>query len=182
VIHTMVEKDGVFIATTATVLGDVRLGRGVNVWFGAVIRADLARITVGEMTNVQDLVVMHTDPGLDLTVGAHVTIGHQAILHGTSVGDRCLIGMQCCLLAGSEIGEGCIVAAGALVREGQKIPPRSLVAGLPARVVGPVTDLQYATFVERARCYLETAKRHAAGRVDPKYMTEFPAGPKPPGW
>ncbi len=172
----LVEKNGVYVATNAVVLGDVRLARGVNVWYGAVIRGDMARISVGAFTNVQDGCVLHTDPGLDLEIGSHVTIGHLAMIHGKSIGDRCLIGMQSCLLAGSVVGEGCLVAAGALVRENQVVPPRSIVAGVPARVVGKVDDAQFAHFEDRALRYLETAKRHAEGKIDPKFMREYPNG------
>lgn len=178
----MIERDGVYLADTAVVLGDVKLAPGVSIWYGAVVRGDMAPIAVGSGTNVQDLCVLHTDPFQPLTIGADVTIGHMAMIHGKSIADRCLIGMQSCLLAGSEIGEGCIVAAGALVRENMKVPPRSIVAGVPARIVGQVTDEQYATFPERARRYLATARRHVEGKTDARYMAEYDAGPKPPGW
>lgn len=180
--HRMVEREGVFIADTAVVVGDVRLARGVNVWYGAVIRGDMAGIAVGENTNIQDGCVLHTDPHLPLTIGRDVTIGHMAMIHGKSIADRCLIGMQSCLLAGSEIGEGCIVAAGALVRENMKVPPRSIVAGVPAKIIGQVTDEQYATFPDRAMRYLATARRHADGKPGVQYMSEYEPGPKPPGW
>ena len=170
---SIVEHNGIYLAANATVVGDVRLAAGVNVWFGAVLRGDMAPITVGECTNIQDLCVLHCDPGLELEIGRFVTIGHMAMIHGKSIADRCLIGMQAALLAGSEIGEGCIVAAGALVREGQKVPPRSIVAGVPAKVIGQVTDEQFASFEDRARRYLATAKRHVEGKIDPKFMDEY---------
>lgn len=178
----LIERNGVFVAENATVVGDVRLAAGVNVWFGAVLRGDMAAIRVGDCTNIQDLCVLHCDPGLDLTVGKFVTIGHAAVIHGTSIADRCLIGMHSTLLAGSEIGEGSIVAAGALVREHQKIPSRSVVAGVPAKAIGQVTDEQFAAFEDRARRYLATARRHADGKVDPRFMGEYTPGPKPPGY
>jgi carbonic anhydrase/acetyltransferase-like protein (isoleucine patch superfamily) len=178
----LVEKDGVLVADNATVIGDVRLARGVNIWYGAVLRGDMAPITVGENTNIQDLCVLHCDPGLELTIGKHVTIGHAAVIHGKSIADKCLIGMGSILLAGSEIGEGCIVAAGALVRENQKVPPRSIVAGVPAKPIGKVTDEQFATFEDRALRYLATARRHVDGNIDPKFMGEYTPGRKPPGY
>jgi len=178
----LVERDGVFVADNATVVGDVRLAPGVNIWYGAVLRGDMASITVGECTNIQDLCVLHCDPGLELTIGKWVTIGHSAVIHGKSIADKCLIGMHATLLAGSEIGEGCIVAAGALLRENQKIPARSIVAGVPAKAIGQVTDEQFRTFEDRALRYLATARRHAEGKIDPKFMREYTPGPKPPGY
>jgi|SRR6266850_1591931 len=179
---TLVERDGVYIAENAVIVGAVRLAPGVNVWYGAVLRGDMAAIAVGECTNIQDLCVLHCDPGLELTIGKFVTIGHSAVIHGKSIADRCLIGMHATLLAGSEIGEGCIVAAGSLVREHQKVPARSVVAGVPARAIGQVTDEQYRKFEDRARRYLATARRHAEGKVEPKFMREYTPGPKPPGY
>ncbi len=178
----LVERNGVYLAETATVVGDVRLSRGVNIWFGAVLRGDMAPITVGECTNIQDLCVLHCDPGLELTIGKFVTIGHAAVIHGKSIADKCLIGMHATLLAGSEIGEGCIVAAGSLVRENHNVPARSIIAGVPAKTIGQVTDAQFATFEDRARRYLATARRHADGKIDPKFMSEYTPGPKPPGY
>jgi carbonic anhydrase/acetyltransferase-like protein (isoleucine patch superfamily) len=159
----IVEQGGVFVASTAVVLGDVTLGAGANVWFGSVLRGDVARIRVGERTNLQDLVMVHCDTAKDQAIGADVTVGHHAILHGRRIGDGCLIGMGAILLGGSEIGDGCLVGAGALVREGQILPPRSIAVGVPAKVVGSVTDAQAADFLDRARKYLELARRHARG-------------------
>lgn len=158
----LIDRGGVYVADNAVVLGDVRLGPGCSIWYGAVVRADLASITVGSNTNVQDLCTLHCDPGLDLTIGANVTIGHQAMIHGSSVGEGTLIGIGAVLLAGSKIGAGCVIAAGAVVRENQEIPPRSMVVGVPARVIGSVDDATVWENLERARRYLELARRHAA--------------------
>ena len=148
------------VASTAVVTGDVVLGRGVSVWYGCVVRGDCARISVGEMTNLQDGVVVHADTGVPNDIGAWVTVGHQAMLHGRRIGDGCLIGIGAVILGGAEIGEGCSVAAGAVVKEGAQIPPRSLVAGVPARVVRPVTDAELVVLREHAEHYLELARKH----------------------
>lgn len=178
----LVKKKGAYVASNAVVIGDVRLAKDVNIWYGAVLRGDMASITVGECTNIQDNCVLHCDPGLDLAIGRWVTIGHSAVIHGKSIADKCLIGMHATLLAGSEIGEGSLVAAGSLVRENQKVPPRSIVAGVPAKEIGRTTDEFYATFVDRAQRYLATALRHVKGKIDPKHMAEYTPGPKPKGY
>ena len=178
----LTRRKGAYLASNATVIGDVRLAKDVNIWYGAVLRGDMAPIAVGECTNIQDLCVLHCDPGLELTIGKWVTIGHAAVIHGKSIADKCLIGMHATLLAGSEIGEGCIVAAGTLVRENQKVPPRSIVAGVPARPIGQVTDEVFATFEDRAQRYLATAIRHTKGKIDPRHMAEYTPGRKPPGY
>ncbi len=153
---------GALVASTAVVDGDVTLGDRVSVWWNAVLRGDDAPIRIGEETNVQDLVMVHADPGVPLVVGRAVTIGHHAVLHGASIGDHALIGIGSILLAGSEIGEGAIVAAGAVVREGMKVPPRTLVAGVPARVLRDVKPEEIAGAAGRAAKYWREA-RHRAG-------------------
>jgi len=173
----LVETGGVYVAENAVVVGDVRLAAGANVWYGAVLRGDMAPITVGENTNVQDNCVFHCDPGEDLVIGRNVTVGHMAVIHARKVGDGCLVGMNAVLLAGAEIGEHCLIAACALVLEGQKIPPRSIVAGVPGKVRGQVPDDFVAKAEDRALRYLATARRHAEGKVDPKHMKEYGAGP-----
>ena len=170
----LIDRGGFYVAENAVVTGEVRLSRGASVWYGAVVRGDMASITIGETTNIQDLCVLHCDPGLDLTIGREVTVGHMAMIHARSVGDHCLIGINSILLGGAEIGEGCLIAAGALVREHEIIPPRSIVVGVPGKIIGKTTDAQVESFVERARRYEETARRHVEGRADPKFMTEYP--------
>ena len=161
----MLHPDDVFIAPTASVLGDVRFGKEVNVWFGAVLRGDMAPIIIGDTTNIQDLCVLHCDEGKDLIIGTNVTVGHRALIHCRRVGDTCLIGMGAILLAGAEVGEGCLIGAGAVVRENTKVPARSIVVGVPGRIIGETTDAQLADFTERARRYHRVALRHARGEV-----------------
>ena len=158
----LVPRGEALVARGAAVMGDVLLGAQVSVWYGAVIRGDCAPITVGELTNVQDGVVIHTDTGVRNDIGAGNTIGHRAVVHGRRVGDRCLIGIGSVILGGAEIGDECIVAAGAVVREGQIVPPRSLVAGVPAKVVRTVTDEDVAKFVGHAAYYWTLAQGHRA--------------------
>ena len=150
----LVRRGEAWVATTAVVTDDVTLGRAASVWYGCVLRGDLARITVGEMTNVQDGVVVHADTGVPNDIGAWVTIGHQAMVHGRRVGDGCLIGIGAVILGGAEIGDGCIIAAGAVVKENARIPPRSLVAGVPAKVIRELTREERARFVESAEGYV----------------------------
>ncbi len=169
---SLIEKDGVFIADTARVLGDVRLARNVSIWYGAVVRGDMAPITIGEATNIQDNCVLHCDPGEDLVIGAHVTVGHMATVHGQKIGDYCLIGIGSIILARAEIGENCLIAAGALIREGQKVPANSIVVGVPGKVIGQNPENWASMARDRAMRYAATARRHVDGKVDPKYMKE----------
>lgn len=158
--------EGAWVAPSADVIGDARLGAGASVWFGAVIRADNTPITVGEGSNVQEGAMLHSDPGAPLTVGAEVTVGHHAILHGCTIGDRVLIGMGATVLNRATIGEDCLVGAGALVTEGKSFPPGSLIVGAPARIarqLGPEElaglRLSAAHYRERARTYAEGLER-----------------------
>jgi carbonic anhydrase/acetyltransferase-like protein (isoleucine patch superfamily) len=170
----LVEKDGVYLAENAVVCGRTSLARGVSVWYGAVVRGDMASITVGEFTNLQDGAVLHCDPGKDLTVGRHVTVGHLAMIHARTVGDGCLIGIHSTLLSGAVVGEFCLIAANALVREDQVIPPRSIVVGVPGKIIGQ-TDAEFEKqSIDRALRYHATARRHADGKVDPKDMADYP--------
>ena len=147
-------EGGAFVASNAVVTGDVELGADVGVWFGCVVRGDDAPITIGARTNVQDLTMVHADTGVPNTIGSEVTIGHRCVLHGARVEDRCLIGMGAVLLGGSVIGAGSLVAAGAVVKEGFVVPPRSLVAGVPAKVVRALTDEEVARIAASAEGYV----------------------------
>ncbi len=141
-------------------IGDVTLGDDVSVWPGAVLRGDRDAIRVGAETNIQDGAVLHCDPGLPLAIGARVTVGHRAVLHGCTVRDGALIGIGAIVLNGAVVGEGALIAAGAVVGEGMEIPPHSLVVGVPARVHKPLNEAQrarvaqgYATYVALKELY-----------------------------
>ncbi len=153
-------EGGAWVAEGATITGEITFGEDANVWFGCVIRGDDAPITIGRRTNIQDLTMIHCDHGVPNVIGEEVTVGHGCILHGAEVGDRCLIGMGAILLAGSRIGEGSIIGAGAVVKEGAVIPPRSLVVGLPARIIRQVTDEQVAGILESAAGYVANVRRY----------------------
>lgn len=124
----------------AVVIGQVILGDDVSLWPGAVLRGDMAAIRVGNRTNIQDGSVFHTDTGYPAVIGEDCVVGHQACVHACTVGNRCLIGIRSVILTGAQIGDECIIGAGAVVTEGKVIPPRSLVLGVPGKVVRPVTD------------------------------------------
>jgi len=153
---------GAWAAPSADLIGDVRLGARANVWFGAVLRGDNTPLILGEETNFQDGSVGHSDADFPLTIGARVTIGHQAILHGCTVADGCLIGMGARILNGAVIEAECIVGAGALVTEGKRFERGSLIVGAPARVVRQVTDEERKLLRESAAHYAEKAARYAA--------------------
>jgi carbonic anhydrase/acetyltransferase-like protein (isoleucine patch superfamily) len=152
-----------WVAPSADLIGDVRLGPRASVWFGAVIRADNTPIILGEETNFQDGAIGHSDPEAPLTIGARVTVGHQAILHGCTIEDEALIGMGARILNGAVIGVQCIVGAGALVTEGKIFEPRSLIVGSPARALRTLTDEQVALLRLSAAHYAE--KADAYGRA-----------------
>jgi carbonic anhydrase/acetyltransferase-like protein (isoleucine patch superfamily) len=126
---------GAWVAESADVIGDVSLAENVGIWFGAVVRGDTASITIGKESNVQDGSVLHADVGVPLSIGDDVTIGHQVMLHGCTIGDGSLIGIQAVILNNAKIGKGCLVGAGALITEGQVFPDYSLILGAPAKVV-----------------------------------------------
>jgi len=152
-----------YVAPGAVVTGDVVLSPGVNVWFGTVIRGDLARITLGPRVNVQDGCVIHTDHDEPQEIEAGVVVGHRAVLHGRRIGRDTLIGMGALLLTGCAIGEECLIAAGTLVTEGRRIPPRSVVMGVPGKVVREITAAELARTQQIAASYLELAQRYAHG-------------------
>lgn len=144
----------IFLAPGAHVVGDVTLSENVNIWYGAVLRGDTGSITVGEGTNIQDNCVLHEET----TVGADCTVGHGAILHGCTVGDRCLIGMGAIVLNGARLGAECMVGAGALVTGKTDAPDGSLLLGSPAKVVRPLSDEERQNLLEDAKVYVEKAK------------------------
>ena len=157
-----------WVAPSADLIADVRLGEDCGVWFGAVIRADNTPITIGARTNVQEGAMLHSDPGAPLIVGEDCTIGHHAILHGCTVGNGALIGMGAIVLNRVVIGDGCIVGAGALVTEGKAFPPGSLIIGSPARVVRELDADARAALLLSAAHYVAKARACATGlrRVD----------------
>lgn len=140
-------------AESAIAAGDVELAEGAALWHGAVLRGDHDAIRVGERSNIQDNAVVHMDTGHPVRIGADVTVGHGAIVHGCTIGDACIIGMGAVLMNGCVIGEGSLVAAGALVTQGKVIPPRSLVVGSPAKVLRALTDEEYAGNLASAEEY-----------------------------
>jgi carbonic anhydrase/acetyltransferase-like protein (isoleucine patch superfamily) len=154
--------DSAWVADSAQVIGAVELGPDVGVWFGAVLRADTEPIRVGRGTSVQDGCVFHADPGFPLTVGENVTVGHQAMLHGCTVGDGTLIGIQAVVMNGARIGRDCLVGAGALVTGGKEFPDGSLILGRPAQVQRPLTPEEIGGLRRGARHYIENARRFRA--------------------
>jgi carbonic anhydrase/acetyltransferase-like protein (isoleucine patch superfamily) len=155
--------EGAWVAPSADLIGDVRLGPRASIWFGAIIRADNTPINLGEETNFQDGAIGHSDPGAPLTIGARVTVGHQAILHGCTVADDCLIGMGAKVLNGAFLGPECLVGAGALITESKRFEEGGLIVGVPARLVRPLTDAEKAGLRLSAAHYSEKAARYAAG-------------------
>jgi carbonic anhydrase/acetyltransferase-like protein (isoleucine patch superfamily) len=152
----------VFLATGAIVTGAVRIGARASVWFHTVIRGDTDRIEIGEESNLQDLTMVHVDHGQPAIVGARVTVGHRAVVHGCEIGDDCLIGMAAIVLSGARVGAGSLVGAGALVREGQVIPPGSLALGAPARILGPVQESHQRAIREGNRHYVALSREYLA--------------------
>ncbi|AQS70738.1 gamma carbonic anhydrase family protein [Streptomyces pactum] len=156
-----------FVAPTSSVIGDVTLHAGTSVWYGAVLRGDVERISVGASSNVQDNCTLHADPGFPVTVGERVSIGHNAVVHGATVEDDCLIGMGATVLNGAVIGAGSLVAAQALVPQGMRVPPGSLVAGVPAKVKRELTEEERQGVTLNGTMYaaLATEHREALGGV-----------------
>ncbi len=151
--------EGAWIAETAVVIGKVRLEKNASVWFNAVLRGDCELILIGENSNVQDGAIMHTDPGIPLTLGKNVTVGHKAMLHGCTVGDGSLIGINAVVLNGAKIGRNCIIGANALIPEGKEIPDGSLVMGSPGKVVRQLTEQQQLMVAAGAAHYVHNAQR-----------------------
>jgi carbonic anhydrase/acetyltransferase-like protein (isoleucine patch superfamily) len=155
-----------WVAESANLIGRVRLGPFASVWFGATLRGDNELVWLGAHSNAQENVVMHTDPGFPLTVGEYVTIGHQAMLHGCTIGDGSLIGIQAVVMNGAKIGPGCLIGAGALITEGKEIPAGSLVMGSPGKVVRTLSEEEVAGlrrgptgYSQRAQAYRKLLKR-----------------------
>ena len=155
-----------FIAPSAVVLGDVTLGEDASVWYTAVLRGDVAPITVGPRSNIQDGTVIHVDAGVPCTVGARVGVGHRAILHGCTIADDCLVGMGSIVLNRARIGTGSVIAAGALVPEGMEVPPGSVVMGVPGRIVRKVDGELSRRIEETWQHYVEHARRHRSGMYE----------------
>ena len=162
---TLPADGSAWIAPSADVIGDVRLGEDVSIWFGAVVRADNGPMTIGAGSNVQDGAMLHSDPGSPLTIGTGVTIGHHAILHGCTIGNDVLVGMGATVLNGAVIGDGCLIGAGALVTEGKLFPPGSLIVGAPARVARGLSEAEQAGLRAAAAGYVRRRGGYAAGLV-----------------
>lgn len=158
--HTPEVADDAWVAPGVVLVGDVRVESGASVWFAAVVRADTERIVIGAGSNVQDGCVLHADPGRPLTIGAGVSIGHRAVVHGAAVGDDVLVGMGAVVLNGAVVGAGSLIAAGAVVLEGAEIPPGSLVVGVPGRVRRSVTDDERVRVRRNAATYRDLARRY----------------------
>lgn len=152
----------VWIAPNATVIGDVRLAANVSIWWSAVLRGDNDPITIGAGTNIQDGSILHTDDGIPITLGSHITVGHMVMLHGCSVGDGTLVGIKSVVLNGAVIGKHCLIGANTLIPEGKVIPDRSVVMGSPGKVVRELTDEQLARIARNAPHYVQNAQRYQA--------------------
>lgn len=158
--HAPQLQEGVWVADTATLIGDVRLGKNVSIWFGAILRGDNDPITIGENTNIQDGSVLHTDDGVPLDIGANVTVGHKAMLHGCTIGEGALIGINAVVLNRAVIGKHCLIGANSLIPEGKVIPDRSLVCGSPGRIIRELTDHEISRLQASADSYVNHALRY----------------------
>ncbi|PPJ46467.1 gamma carbonic anhydrase family protein [Rhizobium sp. KAs_5_22] len=154
-------EDRYWVAPDAHVIGQVELGEDVGIWFGAVLRGDNEPIVIGERTNIQEGVMIHTDPRFPVTIGAGCTVGHHAIIHGCTIGDNSLIGMGATILNGAKIGRNCLVGANALITEGKEFPDNSLIVGSPARVVRSLDDTAAAGLGLSAESYVRNWQRFA---------------------
>ena len=156
---------GAWVADSAQVIGSVVLGENASVWFGAVVRGDNETIRIGRNTNVQDLSVLHSDHGKPLTIGDNVTLGHQVMVHGCTIGNNSLIGIQAVVLNGAKIGRNCIVGAGSVVTEGKEFPDNSLIIGSPAKVVRTLDDEAARKLAASAERYVANARRFASSLI-----------------
>jgi carbonic anhydrase/acetyltransferase-like protein (isoleucine patch superfamily) len=154
---------GAWVADSADVIGNVTLHDGANIWFGAVLRGDNEVMTIGKNSNVQDGSVLHSDPGSPLTLGEGVTVGHQVMLHGCTIGAGSLIGIQSVVLNSAKIGKNCIVGAGSVVTEGKEFPDNSLIIGSPAKVVRTLDEATVTKINAIAQHYVDNARRYAQG-------------------
>ncbi|MBS0446240.1 MAG: gamma carbonic anhydrase family protein [Proteobacteria bacterium] len=153
-----------YVADSAEVIGNVDLAEDTSVWFGSIVRGDnVETVTIGRGSNIQDGCVIHSDPGFPLTLGEYVTVGHQVMLHGCTVGDGSLIGIQAVVLNGATIGRNCLVGAGAVVTEGKSFPDGSMILGAPAKVVRELTPEQIAGLKRAAEHYVANGRRYRAG-------------------
>jgi carbonic anhydrase/acetyltransferase-like protein (isoleucine patch superfamily) len=167
-----------FVADNATLVGDVTVGEECSFWFNVVVRGDVAPIVIGRRVNVQDATVIHVDSGVPNVIEDDVSIGHRAIVHGKRVGRGALIGMGAIVLSGSVIGEECLIAAGAVVPPNASIPARSVVMGVPGKIVRQVTDKDLAYMRMISGAYLDLAVKHAAGRFPPAMNKPETRSPK----
>lgn len=156
-----VSGKALFRAGNATVIGNVTIGNDVGIWFGAVIRADKDRIVLGDRSNIQDNCVVHTSTGHPVLIGCDVSVGHGAILHGCTIGNRVLVGMGAVVLNGAVVGEGSVIGAGAVVTEGMQVSPGSVVVGIPGKVIKPVTEEQQKHILANAATYVDLAGEYA---------------------
>lgn len=156
--------DGVFVAPGAQIVGDVTIGEGSSVWYNAVVRGDIASVTIGRNSNVQDNATIHLDRGVPVVIGDNVSVGHGAVVHGCTIEDGALVAIHATVLSGAVIGAGSIVGAGAVVAEKKVIPPRSLALGVPAKVVRELTEDDVARAVRTATNYSRLSQEHASGR------------------
>ncbi|MEG1454102.1 MAG: gamma carbonic anhydrase family protein [Comamonas sp.] len=152
-----------WVADSAQVIGDVVLGEDVSIWFGSVLRGDTANLQIGAGSNIQDGSVLHADPGKPLVVGERVTVGHQVMLHGCTIGDESLIGIGAVILNGAKIGKNCLVGAGALVTEGKEFPDGSMIIGSPAKAVRELSPEQIDGLRKSAQHYIDNARRYKSG-------------------
>ena len=152
--------DDVFIADGAQVIGDVTIGEGSSVWYNVVIRGDIEPVVIGKNTNIQDNATIHVETGLGTTLGDNVSVGHNAVVHGCTIGDGALIAIHSVVLSGATIGAGSLVGAGAIVGEKKEVPPRTLVLGVPAKVVRELSDQDLERMARTARNYVALARKH----------------------